>query len=130
MVPVATSGSVLFTTKVMAGATDDGTLLAFSPLQLFILELFALLFELVLMSSQFLVLSEVVSRTPVTHREFLFPFFHRLEGWAFRTSVPTSSWRDDDSSSLVLSLFLAPSTVTTAVGGSPVPVVSVADAGA
>jgi len=125
------SGSVLFTTKFMVGADDNGTLPTFSVLQL----LFASLFDL-LTSSQFLLLSELCWLIPVTQRGFLVPFFQRLEKISFCPSAPTFSWRDDDSSLLVASLLLvaglfeALPTMTTAVAELPVPVESVAVAGA
>lgn len=49
---------MLFTTKVTVAAAD-GALVTLSLLQLLLLELFELLFELVLTSSQFLLLSEI-----------------------------------------------------------------------
>lgn len=121
MVSRSASGSVLFTTKVMARGADD-SLVTLSLLQLLLLELFELVFELVLTSSQFLLLSDIGWL-------FFFPFLHRT---SFRPSAPTLSWVADDSSSPLVSplLFVALSTMMTAVEESPVPVVSVADAGA
>lgn len=49
---------MLFTTKVTVAAVD-GALVILSLLQLLLLELFELLFELVLTSSQFPLLSEI-----------------------------------------------------------------------